>query len=135
MRIVVALGGNALLARGEKPDASTQLEHVRVASQALAPLAREHDLLLCHGNGPQVGLLALESETDRTLSRAYPLDALVAQTQGLIGYWLVQGLANAGVAKPLVSLVTQVRVSADDLALALPTKFVGAVYSQALARP
>ena len=79
-------------------------------------------------------MLALESETDRTLSRANPLDALVAQTQGLIGYWLVQGLANAGVTKPLVSLVTQVRVSADDLALALPTKFVGAVYSQALAQ-
>jgi carbamate kinase len=129
VRIVVALGGNALLARGEKPDASIQIEHVRVAAQALAPLAQEHELLLCHGNGPQVGLLALESEADRSLSRGYPLDALVAQTQGMLGYWLVQSLANAGVTKPLVSLVTQVLVAADDPAFACPAKFVGSSYS------
>ena len=128
MRVVVALGGNALLRRGEKPDASVQLEHVQVAAHALAPLAREHELLICHGNGPQVGLLALESEADRSLSRAYPLDALVAQTQGMIGYWLVQSLRNAGVAKPAVGVVTQVLVSAEDPAFVLPTKFVGAVY-------
>ena len=129
MRLVVALGGNALLRRGEKPDAGVQLEHVRAAAAALAPLAQEHELLICHGNGPQVGLLALESESDPSLSRAYPLDALVAQTQGMIGYWLVQSLHNAGVVKPLVCLVTQVLVLASDPAFADPTKFVGPVYS------
>ncbi len=128
MRIVVALGGNALLRRGEKPDAHIQLEHITAAARALAPLAREHELLLCHGNGPQVGLLALESESDPSLSHGYPLDALVAQTQGMIGYWLGQSLRNAGVDRPVISIVTQVVVDAADPAFALPSKFVGAMY-------
>lgn len=133
MRIVVALGGNALLRRGEKPDALVQLEHIRTAAEALAPLARAHELLICHGNGPQVGLLAMESESDPLLSRAYPLDALVAQTQGMIGYWLGQSLHNAGVDRPVVSIVTQVLVDASDPAFDTPTKFVGAVYGRAAA--
>lgn len=131
MRIVVALGGNALLPRGERPDAEPQLRHIEAAAEALAPLARDHELLLCHGNGPQVGLLALESDADRSLTRAYPLDALVAQTQGMIGYWLSQALTNAGVAKPVTALVTQVLVDATDPAFAAPTKFIGPVYDQA----
>jgi carbamate kinase len=133
VRIVVALGGNALLRRGERPDATIQLEHVRAAADALAALAKDHELLICHGNGPQVGLLALESEADRSLTRAYPLDALVAQTQGMIGYWLGQSLRNARVAAPVISVVTQVLVSADDPAFAAPTKFVGAGYDHATA--
>jgi carbamate kinase len=72
MRIVVALGGNALLQRGERPDAGIQRRHVRQAAAALAPLAAGHQLVLCHGNGPQVGLLALESQADTSLSRPYP---------------------------------------------------------------
>lgn len=100
MRIVVALGGNALLERGERPDAAIQRAHVRRAARSLARLAAEHQLIVCHGNGPQVGLLARESETDPELSQPYPLDVLGAQTQGMIGYWLVQELANAGVTKP-----------------------------------
>ena len=128
MRIVIALGGNALLARGEKPDAGIQLAHVRVAAGAIAPLAAEHDVLICHGNGPQVGMLALESETDRSLTRPYPLDDLVAQTQGMIGYWLAQALRNAGVRKPIVGLVTQTLVDPADPAFAVPTKFVGPGY-------
>ncbi len=128
MRIVIALGGNALLERGEKPDAAIQREHVRRAAQSLAPLAADHQLIVCHGNGPQVGLLALESESDPALSRPYPLDVLGAQTQGMIGYWLVQELANAGVTKPLVALVTQTVVDPDDPAFAAPTKFIGAGY-------
>lgn len=95
MRIVVALGGNALLQRGDKPDARVQLTHVRAAAHALAPLANQNDLLICHGNGPQVGMLALESASDASLTRSYPLDDLVAQTQGMIGYWLIQSLRNA----------------------------------------
>jgi len=130
MRIVVALGGNALLERGERPDADIQHVHVRAAAQALAPLAIDHQLVICHGNGPQVGLLALESESDRALTAPYPLDVLGAQTQGMIGYWLAQELRNAGVAHPVVSLITQTVVAAEDPAFSAPTKFIGPVYSQ-----
>lgn len=130
MRIVVALGGNALLRRGEKPDALVQRHHVRDAARALAPLAAAHDLIVCHGNGPQVGLLALESETDRSLSRPYPLDVLVAQTQGMIGYWLAQELRNAGVQRAIVPVITQTLVRGDDPGFGRPTKFIGRTYSQ-----
>jgi carbamate kinase len=137
VRIVVALGGNALLQRGEKPDAAVQLRHVRTAAQFLAPLANEHDLLICHGNGPQVGMLALESENDAALTRPYPLDDLVAQTQGMIGYWLTQSLHNAGVRKSILSIVTQTEVDPADPSFTAPTKFVGSSYprehAQALA--
>ena len=134
MRIVAALGGNALLRRGEKPDAAIQIEHVRAAAEALAPLAADHELIICHGNGPQVGMLALESENDPSLTRPYPFDALVAQTQGMIGYWLAQCLHNAGVPKPVLSVVTQTLVDAHDPAFAAPTKFVGPVYDHGHAR-
>jgi carbamate kinase len=130
MRIVVALGGNALLERGDKPDAVVQQRHVRRAARALAPLASEHELIICHGNGPQIGLLALESEADASLSRPYPLDALGAQTQGMIGYWLAQELRNAGVTQPVVAIVTQTVVDSADPAFTAPTKFIGPVYSE-----
>jgi carbamate kinase len=129
MRIVVALGGNALLQRGDKPDAGVQLVHVRAAAHALAAIANEHELLICHGNGPQVGMLALESASDATLTSPYPLDDLVAQTQGMIGYWLIQSLRNAGVSKPILSLITQTQVDPDDPAFADPSKFVGPGYT------
>ncbi len=130
MRVVVALGGNALLERGDRPDAVIQRRHVRQAAAALAPLAADHQLVLCHGNGPQVGLLALESQADASLSRPYPLDVLVAQTQGMIGYWLVQELRNAGVAQPAVCVVSQTVVDAADPAFTNPTKFIGASYDK-----
>lgn len=128
MRIMIALGGNALLERGEKPDAAIQRRHVRTAAEALAPLATFNELIICHGNGPQVGVLAIESEADESLSRPYPLDVLGAQTQGMIGYWLVQELRNAGVAKPIVAIITQTLVDAIDPAFAAPSKFIGPVY-------
>ena len=134
VRIVAAIGGNALLRRGERPDAATQLRHVRAAAQALAPLAQDHELILCHGNGPQVGLLALETEADPALSRPYPLDVLGAQTQGMIGYWLTQALQNAGVPAPVVAVVTQTLVASDDPSFAAPTKFIGPVYDEARGR-
>jgi carbamate kinase len=130
MRIVIALGGNALLARGDKPDAAIQLAHLRTAAEAIAPVAAHHDVVICHGNGPQVGMLSLESETDHALTRPYSLDDLVAQTQGMIGYWLAQALRNAGVKKPVVGLITQTLVDAADPAFAAPTKFVGPGYAQ-----
>src|SRR5262245_35346359 len=125
MRIVVALGGNALLERGERPDAAIQRQHVRRAAQSLAPLAADHQLIICHGNGPQIGLLARESQNDPELSQPYPLDVLGAQTQGMIGYLLVQELANAGITKPVAALLNQTVVDPDDDAFAAPTKFIG----------
>jgi carbamate kinase len=130
MRLVVALGGNALLRRGERPDSAIQIEHVAQAAPALARAATDHDLVLVHGNGPQVGMLALESGADTTLSRPYALSDLVAETQGMIGYWLQQGLANAGLAKPVVTLVTQTVVDQADPAFRDKTKFVGSVYTE-----
>ncbi len=134
MRILIALGGNALLRRGEAPDAAPQLAHIVEAAPALALLAKQHEVVLTHGNGPQVGLLALESANDRGLVRPYPLDALVAETQGLIGYWLQQSIANAGLDRPIVSIVTQTVVDRNDPAFAAPEKFIGAVYNNATAR-
>ena len=86
MRIVAALGGNALLERGEPPEAGLQEVHVVTAVGALAPLAAAHELVITHGNGPQVGMLALESAHDPAIARPYPFDVLGAQTQGMIGY-------------------------------------------------
>jgi len=128
MRIVAALGGNALLERGEPPDAAIQHRHIVRAARTLAPLCSDHEVIICHGNGPQVGMLALESEADPLLSAPYPLDVLVAQTQGMIGYWITQELRNAGLLKPVAALLTQTVVRADDPAFADPAKFIGAVY-------
>src|SRR5690348_15239700 len=134
MRLVVALGGNALLRRGEKPDAVVQRRHLRRAAGSLARLAADHDLIICHGNGPQVGMLALETEADRSLTQPYPLDVLVAQTQGMIGYWLAQELGNAGLTRPVVSVVTQTLVRGDDPAFDHPTKFIGRNYPETRAK-
>jgi carbamate kinase len=130
MRIVAALGGNALLERGEKPDADIQESHVRQAVAALAPLARAHELVVTHGNGPQVGMLALESARDPALTRPYSLDVLGAQTQGMIGYWLARALRGAAPGRPVGCLIGQTRVDPDDPAFAKPAKFVGPVYQE-----
>jgi carbamate kinase len=130
MRIVVALGGNALLKRGQPPDAATQVANVTLAVKALAPLARKHELVVTHGNGPQVGVLAVESASDPRLSQPYPFDVLGAQTQGMIGYWLLQALQNALPGRQVASLINQTLVLAHDPAFAAPTKFVGETYSQ-----
>ena len=134
MRIVAALGGNALLERGEAPDSDIQEAHIVNAVAALAPLACDHELVISHGNGPQVGVLALESARDPALSHPYPLDVLGAQTQGMIGYWLMQALQNALPSRKVACLVSRTLVRADDPAFADPTKFVGPVYDQEQAR-
>ena len=134
MRVVAALGGNALLERGEPPDSDVQQAHIARAVGALAPLAGDHDLVITHGNGPQVGLLAMESARDTALTRPYPFDVLGAQTQGMIGYWLVQALQNALPGRLAGCLVCRTLVSADDPAFANPVKFVGPVYAEARAR-
>jgi carbamate kinase len=134
MRIVAALGGNALLERGESPDSGVQLDHVLGAVEALAPLADGNQVVITHGNGPQVGLLALESAGDTSLSRPYPFDVLGAETQGMIGYWLLQALQNVLTGREVAALITQTLVSAADPAFAEPTKFVGPVYEEAEAK-
>lgn len=134
MRIVAALGGNALLRRGETPDACVQAANVQRAVEALAPLAQEHELVLTHGNGPQVGVLALQSASDPHLTTPYPFDVLGAQTQGMIGYWLLQSLQNTLPGRQVAAIMNQTLVSAGDPAFANPTKFIGEVYDEATAR-
>ena len=134
MRIVVALGGNALLERGEAPDADIQEHHVEVAAKALAPLVQKHDVVITHGNGPQVGVLALESGADPALSRPYPFDSLVAETQGLIGSWLLAAVEHAAPGHDTVCLLTRTLVDAADPAFSTPTKFVGRLYTVRQAR-
>jgi len=133
MRIVVALGGNALLHRGERPDAAVQEANIDRVTTALAALAHEHEIVITHGNGPQIGLLAVESAADPALSAPYPLDMLGAQTQGMIGSLLVRTLHNALPGHPIAALVTHTLVQADDPAFDHPTKFVGQVYPRDLA--
>jgi len=134
MRLVIAIGGNALLERGQRPDAATQRTNAIRAVQALAPLAAEHEVVITHGNGPQVGLLALESAADSSLSQPYPLDVLGAQTQGMIGYWLLQALQNALPGRQVAAVVNQTLVSSADPAFESPTKFVGQVYDEGTAQ-
>jgi len=130
---VVAVGGNALLERGEVPLAQIQEGHVGAAVGALAPLAAEHELVITHGNGPQVGLLANESALDPDLPGPYPLDVLGAESQGMIGYFFLQALENALPGRTVVSLVCQTEVAEDDPAFGNPTKFVGPVYTEQVA--
>jgi carbamate kinase len=132
VRLVVALGGNALLRRGEPLDAAHQLANVRRAVRALAPAARRHQLVLTHGNGPQVGQLALQSEA---AGGGYPLDVLGAQSQGMIGYMIEDELRDelAG-AREVAALLTQVVVDAADPAFQAPSKPVGPVYAESEAR-
>jgi carbamate kinase len=134
VRIVAALGGNALLRRGEKPDAYVQAGNIQRAVAALAPLAHDHELVLTHGNGPQVGVLALQSASDPQLSTPYPFDVLGAQTQGMIGYWLLQALQNNLPGRQVAAIINQTLVAASDPALADPTKFIGEVYDEPTAR-
>jgi carbamate kinase len=131
-RIVAALGGNALLRRGEPPDAATQQRNVDVAVEALAELAREHQLVVTHGNGPQVGLLALQSAAYRDVD-PYPLDVLGAETEGMIGYLIEQGLENALPNRHVATLLTQIVVDGGDPAFRRPTKPIGPVYDAATA--
>ena len=126
-KVVIALGGNALLERGERPDSDIQEAHVESAVTALAPLLDSHDVILTHGNGPQVGVLAVESAQDPALSRPYPFEVLGAQTQGMIGYWLVQALSRVLPGRPAACLLCRTVVRADDPAFAHPTKFIGPV--------
>jgi carbamate kinase len=130
MLVVVALGGNAMLLRGQPMTAEAQRTNIHSACAALAPVAEEHRLVLSHGNGPQVGLLALQAQAYADVE-PYPLDVLGAQTEGMIGYVIEQELGNLlPNDRPFASLLTMVEVDLDDPAFADPTKFVGPVYDK-----
>jgi carbamate kinase len=134
MRVLVALGGNALLRRGEAMTADAQRANIRVAATALAPVAERHQLVLSHGNGPQVGLLALQAAA-YTEVEAYPLDVLGAETEGMIGYMIEQELGNLLPEDvPFASVLTMIEVDGTDPAFDDPTKFVGPIYDEESAK-
>jgi carbamate kinase len=128
MRIVVALGGNALLRRGEPMTAENQRANIRTATEQIAKIHPGNELVIAHGNGPQVGLLSLQADAYKNVA-PYPLDVLGAETEGMIGYMIEQELGNLlDFEVPFATLLTQVEVDANDPAFADPTKFIGPVY-------
>jgi len=130
MRIVVALGGNALLRRGEPLTAENQRMNIRVATQQIAKVVPGNELVVAHGNGPQVGLLSLQASA-YTAVAPYPLDVLGAETEGMIGYIIEQELGNLlPIEVPFATLLTQVEVDGNDPAFQHPSKPIGPVYSK-----
>lgn len=130
MRVVAALGGNALLRRGERPSAANQRRNIRLAAEALGPVAGVHELVITHGSGPQVGLLALQSVSGSP-GEGDPLDILDAEAEGQIGYLIEQEMRNIlGPRKQCVTLLTQIEVDPDDPAFGRPTKPIGPFYGQ-----
>ena len=134
--VVVALGGNALLKRGEPLDAGSQQKAARAAAQVIASIAPRCRLIVTHGNGPQVGLLALWTEAYSRSDGAdpYPLDVLGAESSGQIGYVIELELDNAIEGRATVAIITRTLVSADDPAFGNPTKFIGPIYEEADAK-
>ena len=130
MRLVIALGGNALLRRGEAMTAENQRDNVRIACEQIAKIATGNELVVAHGNGPQVGLLALQGNA-YDAKNPYPLDVLGAETEGMIGYMIEQELGNLlPVEVPFATLLTQVEVDPADPAFQHPSKPIGPVYSK-----
>ena len=131
MRVVVALGGNALLRRGQALNAENQRANIRIAAQHLATVHEDHELVIAHGNGPQVGLLALMDAAYSAVD-PYPLDVLGAETVGMIGYIIEQELGNLiAFEDHIVTILTQVLVDPKDPAFQHPTKHVGPIYDEA----
>ncbi|CAN7713106.1 carbamate kinase [Mesorhizobium caraganae] len=133
MLVVVALGGNALLRRGEPMTAGNQRANIVRAASVLAQLVSEgHSIVVTHGNGPQVGLLALQAAATSD-GRTFPLDVLGAESAGMIGYVIEQELGNLLKDRLFATLLTQVKVDPRDPAFAHPTKPIGPVYDEATA--
>ena len=133
MLVVIALGGNALIKRGQPPEVEIQRQNIKLAAKAIAEVAREHRVVVTHGNGPQVGLLAMQGESYQGV-KPYPLDVLDAETEGAIGYLIEQELCNQLPDKQIVTLLTQIEVDIDDPAFTRPSKPIGAVYSETKAK-
>jgi carbamate kinase len=132
VKIVIALGGNALLHRGEPAELAIQRRRAAAAARSIATVAAEHEVVVTHGNGPQVGLLALMSDAYREV-HPYPLDVLGAESQGMIGYLLQQALRDAMPGRQVVTLLTEVEVDGQDPAFHHPSKPIGPVYSHEVA--
>jgi carbamate kinase len=130
MRVVIALGGNALLHRGEHSDAASQIHRLSEAAALLRPLVAEHQVLLVHANATQLGVMA-EDRTSHGTATEFGLDALGAQTQGLLGYWLARELDQPPNDRPTVAVLTRVSVDPADPAFARPSKAVGRIYGEA----
>ena len=133
MIVVIALGGNALIRRGERADAAVQRANIATAAESIAKVARDHQVVVTHGNGPQVGLLALQSAAVESVS-PYPLDVLGAESEGMIGYMIEQELSGRIADRRVATLLTQVVVDLDDPAFSAPTKPIGPVYPETEAR-
>jgi len=132
MRVVIALGGNALVRRNQPMTLEVQQRNVTTAVDAVATIASDNEVVVTHGNGPQVGLLALQAEAYRDVA-PYPLDVLGAESEGMIGYLIEQELRNRLPGRDVVTLLTQVEVDPRDPAFARPTKPIGPVYARAQA--
>lgn len=130
---VIALGGNALLRRGDAPSFANQLENVKTAVRAIVEISKQYKVVIVHGNGPQVGLLALQNLAYNKVA-PYPLDVLGAESEGMIGYMLAQELQNQLPKVPVATLLTRIEVDPDDPSMTDPTKFVGPVYREEEAR-
>jgi carbamate kinase len=131
MLVVMALGGNALLRRGEPLDAAVQRRNLlNAVAKTVAPIVRKHQVVITHGNGPQIGLLALQAEAYKDV-QAYPLDVLGAESEGMIGYLIEQVLSNELPGREIATLLTQVEVDGSDPAFAKPSKPIGPVYGEA----
>lgn len=131
--VVVALGGNALLRRGEPLEAEVQRHNIEIAVKTISQIAQEYNVVLVHGNGPQVGLLALQGLEYKKVS-PYPLDVLGSETQGMIGYMLMQEFKNQMPNINATCMLTQMTVDPNDPAFADPTKPIGPIYEEAEAR-
>jgi len=131
--IVVAIGGNALLQRGEVMSYDNQIKNIDVATQALAKLSEDYRIVIVHGNGPQVGLLALQN-LSYTDVPPYPLDVLGAETQGMIGYMMAQSMKKYMPTGKISTLLTQIAVDKNDDAFSNPNKFIGPIYDRITAQ-
>ncbi|MCT0253008.1 MULTISPECIES: carbamate kinase [unclassified Synechocystis] len=126
--VIIALGGNALLQRNQPPEVEIQKANIHIAALAIAKVAQHYPVVVTHGNGPQMGLLALQGECKK-FCKPYPLDVLGAETEGMIGYLLEQELCNQLPGRDVVTLLTQIVVDHQDPAFLQPTKPIGPVYS------
>jgi carbamate kinase len=130
MRIVIALGGNALLQRGQPMTAENQRANIRLAAERIASIAPGNEIIIAHGNGPQVGLLALQDLAYESVD-PYPLDVLGAETEAMIGYVIEQELGNLlPFEQPFATVLTMIEVDGDDPAFSHPTKPIGPVYDK-----
>ena len=134
MRIVIAIGGNALARRGESLEISVQQQHAETAAKIIARIAEQHEVIIVHGNGPQVGLLALQAANYQAIN-PYPLDVLIAESQGMIGYLLQQHISNHLSAKQIVTLLTHIEVNVNDPAFYNPSKPIGSCYTEETIKP